>query len=197
LRFNREMRRWHWISAALCLAAVLLFSVTGITLNHAASITAVPDVTTREAVLSPHLLASLGERSSQAPASVPDSLREWLRSEIQVDAGNREAEWSESEIYVSMPAPGADAWLSIDLTDGAARYEHTDRGWIAFLNDAHKGRHTGPWWNVFIDVVAVACIVFSLTGLVLLQTAARQRQSTWPLVGSGVALVAVLLLCLH
>ncbi|NIV36045.1 MAG: hypothetical protein GWN58_43325, partial [Anaerolineae bacterium] len=29
------LRQWHWISSALCLVGMLLFSVTGITLNHA------------------------------------------------------------------------------------------------------------------------------------------------------------------
>src|SRR3546814_1996679 len=51
----------------------------------------------------------------------------------------------------------------------------TDRGWIAYLNDLHKGRHTGAAWSWFLDLFAVACLVFSLTGLVLLQMHAGQR----------------------
>ena len=31
----RTMHSWHWISAAICLAGLLLFCITGITLNHA------------------------------------------------------------------------------------------------------------------------------------------------------------------
>ena len=34
----RQMRQWHWISAAICLIGMLLFAVTGITLNHAGKI---------------------------------------------------------------------------------------------------------------------------------------------------------------
>jgi hypothetical protein len=191
------MRRWHWISAAVCLAAVLLFSVTGITLNHAASIPAAPAVTTRDATLPVELLAELAA-SERGPAEpLPPAIRRWLRGELDVDVGARLAEWSASEVYVSMPAPGADAWLAIERDTGAVRYEHTDRGWIAFFNDVHKGRHTGPAWNALIDVVALACVVFSLTGLVLLQAAARQRRSTWPLVGGGAAVIALLLVFLH
>ena len=33
--FLRQVLRWHWISAAICLIGMLLFAVTGITLNHA------------------------------------------------------------------------------------------------------------------------------------------------------------------
>jgi uncharacterized protein len=197
LKFNREMRRWHWISAAVCLAAVLLFSVTGVTLNHAASIGAAPSVTELESELPPELLHELAAAGAHESVSLPDGVRRWLQEESGITVGGAPVEWSEDEAYVSLPAPGADAWLALDRETGRLEYEHTDRGWIAFFNDVHKGRNTGPWWNAFIDVVAIACVVFSLTGLVLLQTAARQRRSTWPLVGSGIAVLALLLFLAH
>ena len=40
----RTLHQWHWISAAVCLIGMLLFAVTGITLNHAAQIEAKPVV---------------------------------------------------------------------------------------------------------------------------------------------------------
>ena len=40
----RTLHQWHWISAAVCLVGMLLFAVTGITLNHAARIEATPTV---------------------------------------------------------------------------------------------------------------------------------------------------------
>jgi len=47
-------------------------------------------------------------------------------------------------------------------------------------------------------VFAAACIVFTLTGLLLLQLHARHRPSTWPLVGFGLALpVAIALFFIH
>ena len=96
------------------------------------------------------------------------------------------AEWSADEVYLSLPRPGGDAWLSIDRASGAVEYERTDRGWIAYLNDLHKGRNTGAAWRWFIDIFALACLVFCITGLFLLQTAcAPARASTWPLVGAG------------
>jgi hypothetical protein len=191
------MRRWHWISAGVCLAAVLLFSVTGITLNHAASISSSPAVTSLDATLPAALLDEIATAEHGPAAPLPLTARIWLRGELGVEVGGRPAEWSPSEIYVSMPEPGADAWLAIERDTGAVHYEHTDRGWISFFNDVHKGRHTGAAWNVLIDVVAISCVVFSLTGLVLLQAAARQRKSTWPLVGGGAAVIALLLVFLH
>jgi len=31
----RQTVRWHWISAAICLVGMILFAITGVTLNHA------------------------------------------------------------------------------------------------------------------------------------------------------------------
>ena len=82
--------------------------------------------------------------------------------------------------------------MSLDRKSGEARYELTDRGWISYLNDLHKGRNTGTAWSLFLDAFAVACIVFCVTGLVLLQLLSHARPSTWPLVGLGL-LIPVLI----
>jgi hypothetical protein len=103
------------------------------------------------------------------------------------------AEWSLDEIYVSLPRPGGDGWLTIDRTTGAVEWERTDRGWIAYLNDLHKGRHTGWVWQLFIDVIAVAFLVFTATGLLLLQVHSSKRPATWPAVAFGFAAPIVLL----
>jgi hypothetical protein len=47
-------------------------------------------------------------------------------------------------------------------------------------------------WKWFIDVFAVACFVFALTGLVLLWLHSHRRPSTWPLVAAGLAIPAAL-----
>jgi hypothetical protein len=182
----------HWTSAAVCLAGLLLFSVTGITLNHAASISAKPVVTQREAQLPQPLMSLVA--GADSPVRVPGPIVSWLDSEFDVDVSRASVEWSEEELYVSAPGPGRDAWVSLDRTTGAAKFEGTERGWVAYFNDLHKGRNTGTAWVVFIDVLAAACLFFSITGLILLQIQARQRKNTWPLVGGGVAVVVGLMI---
>ena len=96
-----------------------------------------------------------------------------------------------------MPRPGGDAWVSVERATGVVKAEITWQGWFSFLNDLHKGRNTGPVWRLFIDAFAAAALIFTSTGLLLLQFHARHRRKTWPLVGLGLAiplLIAALLL---
>jgi uncharacterized protein len=190
----KTLHQWHWISSALCLLGMLLFSFTGITLNHASQIEAKPRVVTRTAQMPATVKAQLRKtaEASTTDAPLPPAVRGWLAATWPLDVGQRAAEWSADEVYLPLPRPGGDAWLRIALADGEAEFEVTDRGWISWLNDLHKGRHTGAAWNWFIDIFAGACLIFSLTGLLILKFHAANRPSTWPVVGLGV-LVPVLL----
>lgn len=190
----KQLHRWHWISAAICLMAMLLFSITGITLNHASQISANPKITTRQAQLPDHLLVELEQSPAEEKAALPSAVAEWVQGQLQVRTGGRLAEWSEEEVYLSLPRPGGDAWLSIDRSTGEVEYERTDRGVVSWLNDLHKGRNTGAAWALFIDVFAVACVLFAVTGLFLLKMHAGRRPGTWPLVALGVVVPALLLI---
>ncbi|MFJ3058581.1 PepSY-associated TM helix domain-containing protein [Herbaspirillum sp. NPDC087042] len=197
----KQLHQWHWISSGLCLVAMLAFAVTGLTLNHAAQIEARPQVSHRTTQLPEKLLAPLRAQAEAADGKrggskepLPPALRQWIASALSVTVGEQAAEWSADEVYVALPRPGGDAWLRVALEQGQVEYERTDRGWISYFNDLHKGRNTGTAWSWFIDVFAVACLVFCVTGLFLLQMHAGKRPATWPLVVLG--LVAPLLLAL-
>jgi uncharacterized protein len=190
----KHLHRWHWISAAVSLVGMLLFAATGITLNHAGAIEATPRTTTRTASVPPDLLAALPAVAGEQRLPLPPALAAWIGQNFGVTARGRLAEWSPEEIHLPLPRPGGDAWLTIERESGLATHEVTTRGWISYLNDLHKGRHAGLAWRWFIDVFATACIVFCLTGLMLLQMHARARPATWPLVGLG--LVAPLILAI-
>ncbi|MEO3474286.1 PepSY-associated TM helix domain-containing protein [Roseomonas sp. CAU 1739] len=188
----KHLHRWHWISAAMSLIGMVLFAATGITLNHAGEIEGAPQVMTRTATMPPDLLASLGAPGGEEKRVLPPPLRDWIGTRFGVTAGERIAEWSADEIYLPLPRPGGDAWLTIERESGLVTHEVTTRGWVSYLNDLHKGRNTGAAWSWFIDIFAGACLVFCLTGLVLLQFHARTRPATWPLVGLGVVAPLIL-----
>ena len=132
MQVYRTMHSWHWISAAICLIGMLLFAITGITLNHASRIESKPRISTVEATLPPDLLARIKTRPPAGKGTLPQELTSWVSRQMGVQAVG-EAEWSAQEIYLALPRPGGDAWLSVDLASGEARYERTDRGWISYL----------------------------------------------------------------
>jgi len=194
----KQLHQWHWISAAVSLIGLLLFAITGITLNHAAQIPAEPIVVETRATLPAPLLDRMAAFPDETTDPMPQAVARWAEGEFNIRVEGRPTETTAEEIYVSLPEPGGDGWLTIDRATGEASRERTTRGAIAWLNDLHKGRNTGPVWYWFIDVFAVACVIFAATGFALTWMHARQRPSTWPLLGLGLLIPAVIaLLFIH
>jgi len=193
----KTLHQWHWVSSAICLIGMLLFALTGITLNHAADIPAQQTVQQRSAQLPADLRALLRADAAdddERKAELPPPVRDWLQRALDIELPTAQAEWSPEEVYLPLPRPGGDAWLRIARDSGEVEYERTDRGWISYLNDLHKGRHTGAAWKWFLDVFATACLVFCLTGLLILKFHAAQRPGTWPMVALGLVLPLLLLI---
>ena len=172
----KNLHQWHWISSALCLLGMFLFAITGITLNHAGQIEAKPAITRQQATLPAPLVTQLAAYAAShdgANAPMPAAAETWLKQQWSLNAGGRPAEWSIDEVYLPLPKAGGDAWVRIGLEDGAAEYELTDRGWVSWLNDVHKGRNTGVAWSWFIDIFAGA--PRHATGRLCRQARWRQR----------------------
>ena len=190
----RQMVQWHWISAAVCLIGMLLFAITGITLNHAGAIEAKPQTVEVEGQLPPELIA-VAKAAQAKQGALPDDIRAWLAKEVDAKAPKGAAvEWTDAEGYVALPRPGGDGWVTFDAETGEVVHENTDRGLLAYLNDLHKGRNAGLAWSLFLDIFAIGCVVFCATGLVLLQLHSHARKITWPLVGLGLVVPLILVL---
>ncbi len=193
----KQLHTWHWMSSAISLGGLLLFAITGFTLNHAADIEAAPKSVERATLLPAPLLAQVKpDDKPDSKKPFPAAVAKFIESRLPMQADGV-AEWSADEIYLAKPRPGGDGWISIDRETGAVTSESTSRGWIAYLNDLHKGRNAGAVWKWFLDIFVLACIIFSLTGLVLLWMHSKHRKSTWPIVAMGLvipALIAIFLI---
>ena len=162
------------------LAAVLFFSVTGITLNH-------PDwffggaerQEQAEGQLDVKWLrvgtaAAAGDGSESG--GEPDRSKEVAKLEVvehlrkthSVKGALVDFRVDENECTVSFKGPAYAADAFIDRESGHYNLTQTSHGFVAVLNDLHKGRDTGPAWSVVIDVSAVVLTIISLTGLVLI-----------------------------
>lgn len=190
----KQLHQWHWISASISLVGMVLFSITGITLNHAADIPSEPVTVETTATLPAPLLERLRAFPQETTDPVPDAVARWASAELKAPVAGRPSETTPDEIYIALQAPGGDGWLTIDRATGEAVRETTTNGPVAWMNDLHKGRNTGPVWYWLIDAFAVAFIVFAVTGLALLWMHARNRRSTWPLVFAGLLIPAVVIL---
>jgi hypothetical protein len=193
----KQLHTWHWMSSAISLVGLLLFAITGFTLNHAAAIEGAPKSVERAAQLPPQLLPLVkADDKPDSKKPFPAEVARFIEGKIPMQADGV-AEWSADEIYLAKPRPGGDGWISIDRETGKVTSESSSRGWIAYLNDLHKGRNAGGAWKLFIDIFVLACIVFTLTGLVLLWMHSKHRKSTWPIVAMGLiipALIAIFLI---
>lgn len=188
------VRQWHWISGAVCLVGMCLFALTGITLNHAADIPANRVVNAVETEASQEVVDAFRALAPDE-ITIPQQLVAHMASMHDVAIPRSlQGEWDGIEFYAAWPGPGADSWVALDVELGIITYENVDRGWIAYFNDLHKGRNTATAWRWFIDAFALACVVFSVTGLLLLMRHSAHRASTWPITALGVLIPFVILL---
>ena len=164
------MSRWlHIYLSMFGLAAVLFFSVTGITLNH-------PDwvfgqVERRREAEGQLDLKWIGRDAalSSGPAPVAKlEVVEHLRKSHALRGALVDFRADDSECSVSFKGPAYSADAFIDRETGHYTLTELDHGLIALLNDLHKGRDTGAVWSVVIDISAGLMTLISLTGMILL-----------------------------
>lgn len=193
INWVRQLHLWHWTSSAICLIGLMLFALTGITLNNAELFErAEPQVHRR----SDKVPAGLHELLAKAAQSqrLPLDVASWLQATYGLKPASLRADWADGELNISAPRPGGSASLRIDMKSGMLEFERTDRGLIAYFNDLHKGRHAGPAWGWFLDVFAGAALLSALTGLLILIRHSSMRPSTWPLVALGAIVPAIVLI---
>lgn len=168
--------RWlHIYLSLFAFATMLLFSVTGLTLNHPEWFGA-GEATTEDlaGMLDPALLGD--------PAADPDGLRidqaavaAAIRAAHRVSGMQEACRMDDRECTLSWKGPGYAADAVIDRRTGRYALAVTRHGVVAILNDLHKGRDTGAAWSLVIDVTAVLLTLVALTGLALIFFIRRRR----------------------
>ena len=156
--FLKQLYQWHWISSGLCLVGMVLFALTGITLNHAGQIEASPAVASREASCRRHMSQPLAQQPAVTKAPLPDATSAWLKREMGVERQERETEWSAREVYVALPRPGGDAWMSIDRDSGGRPMKSPTAAGSPISTTCTRAATPAPAWSWFIDLFAVAAI---------------------------------------
>jgi hypothetical protein len=160
------LARWlHIYLSMFGLAAVLFFSVTGLTLNHPDWFAAGVENTTQAEGQMDRQWLNPGDLSGPVEKL---EIVEFLRTTHNVRGAVADFRADGPECSVTFKGPGYAADAFIDRQTGRYQLSQTAHGLVAVINDLHKGRDTGPAWSVLIDVSAVLMTVISLTGLLLL-----------------------------
>jgi hypothetical protein len=180
-RKTAVVSRWlHVYLSMVSFAIVLFFSVTGLTLNHTEWF-ANSEKTIRTKCEMPHQwLRPIG-------SSDPDKLAivEHLRSVNKLHGAVTDFRTEDNQISVSFKAPGYSADAFIDRDSNHYDVIEVRNGFIAVINDLHKGRDSGKVWGWLIDASAILLTLVSLTGLLLLFFVHKRRSSGLILAAAG------------
>ncbi len=198
---SRVLRWLHIYVSMTVLVVFVFFALTGITLNHPDwQLDAGKQSDSRQLQL-PAALTGLEFSADQLQqAEQAKQIADWLRAEHQIQgavfAFSYDPDEQLLELDFKQPAGFANAQIALD--SGVVELTAEFGGYLALLNDLHKGRYAGTSWKWLIDVVAVACLVFALSGFYLLwrQPARRWLGVQCALTGAGVMLL-VYLAALH
>jgi len=162
-RFAHLARWLHTYLSMLSFAILLFFAATGLSLNHAEWFEG-----QRNAARYQGTLDAAWMRTGDPSVVEQDKIVEFLRRSHGIKGTVSEVHVDEDQCEIVFKGPGYEADASIDRKTGKYDLSVSRFGFVAVLNDLHKGRDTGAKWSAVIDFSAVLMTLVSLTGLTLL-----------------------------
>ena len=198
---SRLLRWLHIYISMAVLVVFVFFALTGITLNHPDwQLSAGKRSDDVQLQLPPALTALPFSDDQLQQAAQAQQIADWLRAEQQVQGAVFAFSYDPAEqlLELDFKQPAGFANAQISLETGVVDLTREFGGYLALVNDLHKGRYAGTAWKWLIDIVAAACLLFAFSGFYLLW---RQPAKRWwgvqtALTGAGVMLL-VYLAALH
>lgn len=167
------LSRWlHIYLSMASFAIVFFFAVTGLTLNHT------DWFADQQRTLQGKGNVELKWVKTDADNKVAKlEIVEQLRRTHGIKAALSEFRIDESQCSVSFKGPGYSADVFINRESGEYELTENRMGFVAIMNDLHKGRDSGQAWARLIDVSAIFMTLVSLTGMALIFFLKRWRRS--------------------
>lgn len=174
------LSRWLHIYLSMASFAILFFfAITGLTLNHADWFTKQQRTVQIRSVMNAKYLAR-----DVAKLEVV----EYLRNTHGIHGAVKDFRIEDTDCSVSFKGPGYSADVFIDRATGRYELTETRMGFVAVLNDLHKGRDSGKAWAAIIDLSAGLMTFVSLTGLLLIFFLQKKRFSGLLVAAAGAVL---------
>lgn len=168
--FASLFRTLHIYLSMVSFAILFFFAVTGLTLNHAEWFFSGKErVSQHNGKVDPKWASG-----SDGPVAKLE-IAEQLRKVDHIKGSVAEFRVEEKQCAVVFKGPGYSADVTVSRETGEYEVTETRMGFVAVINDLHKGRDTGRSWSVIIDASAVLMVLVSVTGTVLLFFLKRRR----------------------
>ena len=174
------LSRWLHIYLSMASFGILFFfAVTGLTLNHTEWFAG-----QQKTIQTKGSVDLKWIRTAVAKLEIVEHLRnthgiKGALSDFRIDG---------QQCAVSFKGPGYTADTFIDRGTGAYEITETRMGFVAIINDLHKGRDSGKVWSLMIDISAVLMCLVSLSGIILMLFLQKRRFSGLLVAAAGVAL---------
>lgn len=178
--------RWlHVYCSALLFSLLLFFCLTGFTLNHAGWFETKAAENIKVVSLPEQMALNL---LAQQPAAI-GQLTEYLDKAFGLGLPAAiDLQLDMAELSLDYPRPGGYVFVTVLLDERQLEISRQAGTAIGVLNDLHKGRHSGLFWSLLIDVSAVLVSILSLAGVVLLVQNRKNRNQGFAVVGLGLML---------
>ena len=188
-RRGAALFRWlHIYISMVSFGILLFFAVTGLTLNHADWFFSDRDTTSHTS----GALNAAWVNSAHAPDVAKLEIVEHLRKVHGIRGAVSEFRIEAAECTIVFKGPGYSAEARIDRQTGGYDLTEMRLGFVAVINDLHKGRDTGRAWSLIVDLSAVLMVVVSLTGMILIFYLKRRFVSGILTACAGAALAIVI-----
>ena len=182
--WKRRLAAWsRWLHIYLSMASfavLFFFAATGITLNHPDWFGNWQKTAQARGEMNPAWL------KAQPPAKL--EIVEFLRRTHLVKSALSDFRIDDTQLSISFKGPGYTADAFIDRATAKYELTETRMGWVAVINDLHKGRDTGKAWSALIDASAFLMCFVSLTGFVLIFFLAKKRTTGLLAMAAGAVL---------
>lgn len=182
----RICRMLHTYLSAFAFMALLLFSATGVLLNHPEWFEDYePAESTTQVTLTPAELANAAKAADSNRA-----LAAAVSAHIPLRGAFSTADREGERALIRLDGPKGTSDIDVDLATGAAEVRLTKAGPLAAILDLHRGKNAGAAWRVVIDASAYVIMLLSLIGFVLFFSLRFRLRTSLILVGVGMAMLA-------
>ena len=161
-------------------AGLLFFAATGLTLNHQEWFSSQQRTVQYKGNVDPKWM-----KTANADGAAKLEIVEHLRRVHRITAALSDFRVEDSQCTVSFKGPGYSADAFIDRATGNYEVTENRMGFVALLNDLHKGRDTGKAWAIVIDISSILIMLVSLTGLTLIFFLVKRRSSGLLVLAAG------------